>query len=53
MKTMNKLAAVALTLCAATTANAGKGGSAAKISKPLSPRARPTRSSPRSNARRA
>jgi HEAT repeat protein len=31
MKTMNKLAAVALTLCAATTANAGKGGSAAKI----------------------
>jgi HEAT repeat protein len=31
MKTMNKLAAVALTLCAATTANAGKGGSAALI----------------------
>lgn len=27
MKTMNKLAAVALTLCAATTAQAGKGGS--------------------------
>ncbi len=27
MKTMNKLAAVAFTLCAATTANAGKGGS--------------------------
>jgi len=31
MKTMNKLAAVALTLCAATTANAGKGGSASQI----------------------
>lgn len=31
MKNMNKLAAVALALCAAGTANAGKGGSAAQI----------------------
>jgi hypothetical protein len=31
MKTMNKLAAVAFALCAASTANAGKGGSAALI----------------------
>ncbi len=31
MKTMNKFAAVALTLCLAATANAGKGGSAGSI----------------------
>src|SRR5690349_4793373 len=31
MKTMTKLTAVALTLCAATAANAGKGGSNALI----------------------
>ena len=52
MKTMNKFAAVALTLCVAATANAGKGGGADQIKAAVSSGST-TRSSPRSNAPKA